>query len=139
MVLMGALSNPNMIKRLSLIIGLIICLFLPTFSLAETAAGNRYGLDTAAQTGGLSSGDGSSPSESLSLAAGQVVGVLLAFLGVIFLVLMIAGGVMWMTAAGNDARVATARKLIIAAMIGLVIVLSAYAITTFVATNVLVK
>lgn len=112
---------------------------MPVLALATDARSERYGLNKAAETGGLSPGEGSTASESLALAAGQIVGVLLAFLGVIFLVLMIAGGIMWMTAAGNDSRVATARKLIIAAIIGLVIVLSAYAITTFVATNVLAK
>ena len=43
---------------------------------------------------------------------------------------------MWMTAAGNEAQVAKARTLIVAAIIGLLIVLSAYAITSYLADNI---
>lgn len=63
---------------------------------------------------------------------GQVVGALLAFLGIIFLGLMIYGGFIWMTARGNDQNVAKAKDLITAAVIGLIIVLAAYAITAYI-------
>lgn len=110
-----------------------------TIARASDARGLRYGLDAAAIGGGLPKGEGGTPSESLAIEVGRIVGTLLAFLGIIFLVLMIAGGILWMTAAGNEAKVATARKLIIAAIIGLIIVLASYAITTFVADNILAK
>lgn len=60
---------------------------------------------------------------------GQVIRVIVSFVGVIFLVLMIYGGYMWMTARGNDQQVEKAKNLITAAIIGLIIVLAAYAIT----------
>jgi len=60
----------------------------------------------------------------------------LSFLGAIFLILMIYGGVLWMTAAGNDQQIGKARTLIVAAIIGLLIVLSAYAITSYLADNI---
>jgi len=41
-------------------------------------------------------------------------------------------GLMWMTAGGNEDRIKKARQILIAAIIGLVIVLSAYAITQFI-------
>ncbi len=61
-----------------------------------------------------------------------IIQVALSFLGVIFLVLMIYGGYLWMMAKGNEEQVTKAKNLIIAAMIGLIIVLAAYAISWFV-------
>lgn len=63
---------------------------------------------------------------------GKVVGAGLAFVGVLFFILMIYGGLLWMTAQGNEQQVTKAKDLIIAAVVGLVIVLSAYAITAYI-------
>lgn len=61
-----------------------------------------------------------------------VISIALAFVGVIFLVLMIYGGYLWMTAAGSEEQVTKAKKLITAAIIGLIIVIMSYAISYFV-------
>ncbi len=74
-------------------------------------------------------------SETIASVAGQLIGTLLSFLGIIFLILVIVGGFMWMTSQGNDAKVKSAQKLITTAIIGLIIIVSAYAITTFIADN----
>jgi lysylphosphatidylglycerol synthetase-like protein (DUF2156 family) len=62
----------------------------------------------------------------------QVITTLLSILGVIFLAFTIYGGIMWMTAAGNEEKVKKARELIIESIIGVAIVLVAYAISYFV-------
>ncbi len=62
----------------------------------------------------------------------DVVKYLMTFLGIIAVVVMLLGGFKWMTAAGNEDKVADAKKLIIAGIIGLIIVLCAYAIVNFV-------
>ena len=62
---------------------------------------------------------------------GKVVGAGLAFIGVIFFILIIYGGFSWMMARGNEQEVVKAKELIYAAVIGLIIVLSAYAITSY--------
>jgi len=62
----------------------------------------------------------------------MIIQPVLALLGVIFLGLMIYGGIMWMTAEGADDKVVKARKIIDSAIIGLVITLAAYAISYFV-------
>lgn len=59
----------------------------------------------------------------------------LALIGVIFLVLMIYAGILWMTARGEAPQVTKARDTMIRAIIGLAIVLSAYAITSFIFTS----
>ena len=69
-------------------------------------------------------------------AAVSLVKLLMTFLGIIAVVIMLLGGFKWMTAAGNEDKVAEAKKLIAAGIIGLVIILSAFLIVNFVVTNV---
>lgn len=63
---------------------------------------------------------------------GQVITVLLSFLGVIFIVLLVYGGYLWMTDRGNEEQVKRAKNLITASVIGLIIIVLAYAISQFV-------
>lgn len=93
--------------------------FMNDSGLSNTAVGAGYG--------------GSSVWNSPAYIIARVIKILLGFLGVIFLGLMMYGGYIWMMARGNQAEVDKAKKLIESAIIGLVIVLAAYAITMFVA------
>lgn len=68
---------------------------------------------------------------------GSLIRILLGFLGVIAVVIILMGGFKWMTAGGNDEKVAEAKKLIIAGIIGLAIILSAYAIASFVISSII--
>lgn len=68
---------------------------------------------------------------------GQLIRVALGFLGVIAVVIILYGGFKWMVAGGNDEKVAEAKRLIIAGIIGLAIILSAYAIASFVISSLL--
>ena len=70
--------------------------------------------------------------KDLPAAIGQIVGAVLAFVGVIFLGLMIYGGFIWMMARGNESEVEKAKELIKSAIVGLVVILAAYAITKYV-------
>ena len=67
---------------------------------------------------------------------GKIIKYILSFLGVIFLILMIYGGFLWMTAHGNEEQVKKAKALITNATIGLAIILAAYAITWFVVDRI---
>ena len=67
----------------------------------------------------------------------QIIRIALGFLGVIAVVIILLGGFKWMTAGGNDEKVKSARKLIFSGIIGLVIVISAYAIATFVIESII--
>ncbi len=61
----------------------------------------------------------------------SIISTFLSFLGVIFMLLMIYGGFNWMTAEGDEQKVEKAKDTIRAAVIGLVIVIAAYAISIF--------
>ena len=69
---------------------------------------------------------------SIPGAIGTVVGAGLAFIGVLFFILIVYGGLLWMTARGNETQVVKAKDLIQSAIIGLIIVLAAYAITAYI-------
>jgi len=62
----------------------------------------------------------------------RAIQYILAFLGVVAVVVILIGGFMWMTAGGNDEKVGKAKKILIQGLIGLVIILLAFAIATFV-------
>lgn len=62
----------------------------------------------------------------------QGITIVLSFVGVLFLILMIVGGLKWMTALGNDAEVAKAKKIITQGIIGVLIVFAAYTISYFI-------
>jgi hypothetical protein len=90
-----------------------------------------FGLGATAGAAGLSSYGG-----NLTATIGTVVGAFLSLIGIVFFVLVLYGGILWMTAAGNQDTVKKSINTIISASIGLVIVLSAYAITNFVLQSV---
>lgn len=70
--------------------------------------------------------------KDINVLIGQIITATLSFLGVIFLALMVYGGYLWMTDRGNEEQVKRAKNLISAAIIGLVIIVAAYAISWFV-------
>ena len=65
----------------------------------------------------------------------NIIKVLLGLLGILAVLLILWGGFIWMTAAGDTDKVEKAKKLIISGIIGLVIIFAAYAIAQFVITN----
>lgn len=100
----------------------------------------QSGLNKSASKGFLGS-DGSNgddlsendyPLVSIPGTIGRIIGAGLSLVGIIFFVLLVYGGFLWMTARGNEAQVKEAKDLITAAVIGLIVVLSAYAITAFI-------
>jgi len=66
---------------------------------------------------------------------GTVIAIIqwiLGLLGLISVVMILFGGFTWMTAGGNEEKISKAKKIISAAVIGLIIVLLAWAIVIFV-------
>ena len=98
---------------------------LNTQSNAVKTLGNTT--NTAGSQGGLSQ-------ISIGSLAAQIIQVVLGLLAVIFLVLLIVAGFQWMTAAGNEEQVKKSLATMKSAIIGLIIILAAYAITYFIFT-----
>jgi len=60
---------------------------------------------------------------------GRIVGAGLAFLGVVFFILILYAGLSWILSLGNEEKITQAKDMITAAVLGLIVVLGAYAIT----------
>jgi len=78
-------------------------------------------------------------SNSISLATGdprviigRIIQIALSFLGVIALLLIMYAGFLWMTSSGDEDKITRAKTTLKNAVIGLVIILSSWAIVTFV-------
>jgi len=63
---------------------------------------------------------------------GNLINIFLGFLGIVFLVLTLYAGFLWMTAQGDDSKVKKAKDMLTQAIIGLIIIVAAYAISSFV-------
>lgn len=63
---------------------------------------------------------------------GRGIQIALSMLGVVFLILIIYAGFHWMLAQGNSTEIAKARAMILQGVIGLGVILGAYAATSFV-------
>lgn len=66
---------------------------------------------------------------SLPKTIGRMIQILLSFMGVIFMILIIYGGFIWMTARGNEQAIEKAKKTIGRAIIGVFIIAVAYTLT----------
>lgn len=105
------------------------------FILAALAAGVvLFAPDAFAQTDsveevGTAAGFGTA---GLMEIVGTIISVVLGILGVVFLLLIIASGFLWMTAGGSEDKVKRAKRILINATIGLVIVLMSYGIASFI-------
>jgi hypothetical protein len=66
------------------------------------------------------------------LVVAKIIRVALGILGILATVLVLYAGFKWMTAGGNEENAKSAQKILFSAVIGLIIILSAYAISTFV-------
>ena len=73
---------------------------------------------------------------SVDSIIGSAIQIFLGFLGIIFIILILISGTNWMMAHGNEEKVSKAKDTILNLVIGLILVLAAFAIT-YMISNVL--
>ncbi len=73
----------------------------------------------------------------LTVTTGEIIGEIIVWIGVLFLVLTIFGGFLWMTSAGDPEKAKKGAGFIKNGVIGIVIVFSSYAMVNFVFSNIL--
>ena len=105
----------------------VMLLTVTLLPIGAAAATTNFGLDYAANLGLQNT----NPKNLIV----NIIQVALGFLGLIAVIIIIVGGFYWMTAGGNDEKVTTGRKWIVNGIIGLVIILAAYGITSWVITT----
>jgi len=136
------MSNILSKKHLGYLLGVIVALSFGAIALMgvhdvsaaaltadELFGGEDTGADFAS-TAGLGEAD-------LVDTIAQIIRIALGFLGVFAVIIILIGGFKWMTAQGNDEDVKKAKKFIFSGIIGLVIVISAYAIASFVIDSII--
>lgn len=109
-----ALKRGAMLAAVGMFVGVPLLAFAADANLTSVASTSGLGTD------------------SLMTIVGRVINVLLSLLGVIFLILMVYAGAIWMTAGGDGKKVDKAKGILINAVVGLLITMSAYAISVFV-------
>lgn len=81
--------------------------------------------DSVASTSGYES------NTDLNTVLGKGIMALLSLVGIVFMIFIIYAGFTWMTAAGNEQRADKAKESLKQSVLGLIVVLFAYAITYF--------
>lgn len=70
--------------------------------------------------------------QDLRITIARIIRTAMSLLGIIAVLIILYGGFKWMTSGGSDEAVGDAKKIITAGIIGLIIILTAYAIASFV-------
>jgi hypothetical protein len=109
------------------------CLSAPSAQAADLW-GDQEGMD---KIGGKFGETGNSSTDIREIIA-EIIKTLLEFLAIIFVVLIIIAGFKWMTSGGNQDQIKEAKGQLSRAIIGLIIILSAYAIT-YLVFEILIK
>jgi len=112
----------------------IIGLFLFIFSLviAHSALAWDFGIDAAVKGAGFQNVKGSNDLYGLIATS---VKIFLSLLAVLFFAMMMYGGFRWLTSRGKEELIEKAKEAIIAAVIGMIVVIMSYAIANFVLSN----
>jgi len=111
---------------------LLAAVLVATFAAVPVVAGAvniEYGLDDLKNEAGYGN-------KTLGEAVGAIVNVVLSVLGLVATVIIIIGGFIWMTSGGNPDQVGKAKKLMMAGVIGLIIILLAWSISHFLVTRI---
>jgi len=125
-------------KKIAILLALPLFLLnfsLALFALPALAAPTDINQQVGFGNGGtaVSGAFGGTPLDIRAIVSNIIVGVL-GLLGTIFIVLILYAGFRYMTSMGNEEQTGDAKAQIVSAIIGLAIILAAYAITSFVSS-----
>ena len=128
-----------------LIISLIFSTFFLSLAILPTTALASGFLDMSNQQGFNGSsgnipgafGQETNKATDIRIIIVRIITISLGFLATIAVVLIIYAGFKWMTAAGNESNVEDAKKILTQATIGLVVILSAYGLTSFILSSII--
>ncbi len=118
-------------KKILAIIAILAVAFAgavaPVPALAQTCGGVEIADDAHCDIDPIRGGN-----DALLATVKNVLSAIFGVMGIIAAVVIIIGGVLYTISAGDPGKVATAKKAITYAIIGLVVSLSAFAITNFI-------
>ena len=102
-------------------------------ALAQVSNTVKGGLDATATASGFKSGTGNPP--GIEVLAGRIINTIIGLTGLIFIVITVYAGVLYLTAFGDADKVKKAKGMLIQGAIGIILIIGAYAISTFVLTQ----
>ncbi len=126
-------------RRYSAVVLLASAAFFALVALPVSAAGTTpaKGFDTGLETTAKEAFGATPTKADLPTVIGFFIKSALSLVGLVFMILIVYGGILWMTAAGNEQRVEKAKSIITSAVIGMVIIAAGYALTDFVLRTVI--
>lgn len=118
--------RPAMRKLVALVAAITI--ILPSIAMAQVTS-RDVGLTDTARTAGF---DTSEDVVIGTYIGERIIDPLFSLMGIIFLILIIYGGILWMTGGGNPETIKKAKSILVNSLIGLLIILLSYGFTIFV-------
>lgn len=119
------------LARVAATIGLAASLALPAVALAQDGlTAEDVGVTAIGSEIKLGAGD-------VRQTAARIINVALGFLGIVAVIIVLIGGFKYMVSSGSEEKTGDAKKLIVSGIIGLAIILSAWAITSFVISRLI--
>lgn len=119
-------------KKNTLIKGLISAAMVATMAIPMIAMAQTGPINSNELLPGQIANELGQQQQDLRITIARIIRTAMSLLGIIAVLIILYGGFKWMTSAGSDESVGDAKKIITAGIIGLVIILTAYAIASFV-------
>lgn len=119
-------------KKIALFLVGVVLVATPAFVDAQQKIEELAGTSLQKTADVAGQGVGLNLKKSLGETIGDVLAAALSLVSIVFFIMMVYGGIKWMLARGNEDTAQKAKDMIIAAIIGLLVVMGSYAITTFI-------
>ncbi len=112
---------------------LSLMLLLSTGSFFTVSATDMFGEGDLTEIG-TTTGLGTTSVQGIT---GNIIKSIIGLFGIVATAFIVYGGILWMTSGGEEEKVKKAKKLMISGIIGMIIIVSAYAITSYLLNNLL--
>ncbi len=122
----------NISQKIKYFILPLLLMFFCFPVLAENFFESETGLKNMAAETGYDKQKIFNSADSIDTSVGGIIQLALSLVGLVFMIFLFYGGILWMTAAGTQKRIDRAKKIMSESIIGLIIVFLAYAISFFV-------
>ena len=127
-------------KKILLFWAIILSLFLTTVvslaTIKEVRAGSLWDMQEGRTEISAKFGQSNTSPPDVRTITVNIIKVFLGFMGLIFLILIIAGGFRWMTAGGNENKIDESKSQIRSAIIGMIIIIASFMIVSFIGNRI---
>lgn len=125
----------SMVRRTRVLQTIAFCIVLVVSALPLFVAEAQIPGDVGTQLNAAARGAGTETQGApLEVIVARIINATFSLIGVVLVSFVVWAGWLWMTAAGESEKIEQAQKILRNAVIGLIIVLSAYGISRFVIT-----